>query len=207
MKPIRDGFGEGIVELAKTDDNVVVLSADLTDSVRAGWFRDQYPERFFAMGVSEQDMFCTAAGLSLAGKAPFACTFGVFAAGRAWDQLRVSICYMNLNVKIIGSHGGISVGPDGATHQAIEEITLMRVLPNMTVLIPADAVEAKKATIAAKNHTGPVYIRLSRNAAPEITKEDAPFEIGKAAVLKEGGDVTIVACGQMVNESLSSSNL
>jgi len=181
---------------------VVVLSADLTDSTRAAWFKKQFPDRFFGMGVAEQDMFSTAAGFALMGKIPFACTFGVFASGRAWDQIRVSVAYMNLNVKIIGTHGGISVGPDGATHQALEEISLMRILPNMTMIVPCDAIEAKKATIAAANHKGPVYIRLGRSGAPVITKEEDPFKIGKSVLIKDGRDVTIFACGQMVYESL-----
>jgi transketolase len=202
MVPTRDGFGHGLVELGKTNKDVVVLSADLTESTRANWFRDEFPERFFGLGVAEQDMMGAAAGFALMGKIPFACTFGVFASGRAWDQIRVSVAYMNLNVKIIGTHGGISVGPDGATHQALEEISLMRILPHMTVIVPCDAIEAKKATIAAASHKGPVYIRLGRSGAPVITKEDDVFNIGKASVIKPGKDVTIFACGQMVYESL-----
>ena len=202
MIPTRDGFGHGLVELGKANKDIVVLSADLTESTRANWFKKEFPDRFFGMGVAEQDMIGAAAGFALSGKIPFACTFGVFASGRAWDQIRVSIAYMNLNVKIIGTHGGISVGPDGATHQALEEISLMRILPNMTVIVPCDAPEAKKATIAAANHKGPVYIRLGRSGAPVITKEETPFKIGKADCLKEGKDVTIFACGQMVYESL-----
>jgi transketolase len=185
------------VELGKIDKDVVVLSADLTASTRANWFKKEFPDRFFGLGVAEQDMIGAAAGLALMGKIPFACTFGVFASGRAWDQVRVSIAYMNLNVKIIGTHGGISVGPDGATHQALEEISLMR-----TVIVPCDAVEAKKATIAAASHKGPVYIRLGRSGAPVITKDDDIFKIGKASVIKDGKDVTIFACGQMVYESI-----
>ncbi|MBU3911728.1 MAG: transketolase family protein [Candidatus Omnitrophica bacterium] len=202
MKPTRDGFGEGVLELGAKRQDIVVLSADLTDSTRAGWFKKKFPERFFSMGVSEQDMISTAAGFALAGKRPFACTFGVFAAGRAWDQIRVSVAYMDLNVVIIGTHGGISVGPDGPTHQAIEEITLMRVLPNMTVLVPCDAIEAKKATIASASHEGPVYIRLGRSGVPVITKPEDSFVIGKANVLKKGNDVTIIACGCEVYEAL-----
>ena len=201
MIPTRNGFGEGIVELGKANKDIVVLCADLTDSTRAGWFRKEFPDRFFGFGVAEQDMYGAAAGLSLVGKIPFACTFGVFASGRAWDQIRISIAYMNLDVKIIGTHGGISVGPDGATHQAIEEISLMRILPNMTILVPADAIEAKKATIAAAKHKGPVYIRLGRNPAPLVTDKVDPFIIGKANVLREGGDVTIIACGHTIIES------
>lgn len=202
MKPTRDGFGEGLVELGEKRQDVVVLSADLTESTRAGWFKKKFPERFFPMGVSEQDMICTAAGFAISGKIPFACTFGVFAAGRAWDQVRVSVAYMNLDVKIVGTHGGISVGEDGPTHQAIEEIALMRILPNMTVIVPCDALEAKKATIASASYKGPVYLRLGRSNEPFITKPDDVFEIGKADVLKEGGDVAIIACGHEVYESL-----
>ncbi|MEE8317854.1 MAG: transketolase family protein [Candidatus Omnitrophota bacterium] len=201
-KPTRDGFGEGIIELGEKRKDIVVLSADLTDSTRAGWFKKRFPERFFPMGVSEQDMMCTAAGLALSGKTPFACTFGVFAAGRAWDQIRVSVAYMDLDVKIVGTHGGISVGPDGPTHQAVEEITLMRVLPNMTVIVPCDAKEAKKATLSSASYKGPVYLRLGRSKAPVITKDKDRFEIGKANILREGKDVTIIACGHEVYEAL-----
>ncbi|NQT46420.1 MAG: transketolase family protein [Candidatus Omnitrophica bacterium] len=200
--PTRDGFGQGLVELGKKREDVVVLCADLTDSTRAGWFKKEFPDRFFSMGVAEQDMFGAAAGLALMGKTPFACTFGVFASGRGWDQIRISLAYMNLNVKVIGTHGGIGVGEDGATHQAIEEISLMRILPNMTVLVPADHIEARKATIAAASYPGPVYIRLGRNGVPVVTGEDAPFEIGKPSILADGKDVAIFACGYMVYESL-----
>lgn len=202
LKPTRDGFGEALIELGRTNGNIVVLSADLTQSTRAGWFKERYPERFFDFGVAEQDMFSTAAGFALCGKVAFACSFGVFASGRAWDQIRLSICYMNLNVKIGGSHGGISVGPDGASHQALEEITLMRVLPNMTVIVPCDSVEAKLATIQAASHPGPVYLRLGREPFPIITNEDEPFRIGDALVLREGHDLTVFACGIMVHEAL-----
>jgi len=206
-KPTRDGFGEGVVGLGAKRDDVVVLSADLTDSTRAGWFKKKFPERFFSMGVSEQDMMSTAAGLALSGKIPFACTFGVFAAGRAWDQVRVSVAYMNLNVKIVGTHGGISVGEDGPTHQAVEEIALMRILPNMTVIVPCDAIEAKKATIASASYDGPVYLRLGRVKEPIVTKEEDSFEIGKAKLLKEGKDVTIIACGHEVHEAILASDI
>ncbi len=202
MTSTRDGFGEGLVELGKENKDVVVLSADLTDSTRASWFKKQFPDRFFGLGVAEQDMFSTAAGFALLGKIPFACTSGVFASGRAWDQIRVSIAYMNLNVKIIGTHGGISVGPDGATHQAIEEIALMRIIPNMTVVVPADAPEAKRATIEAAKIKGPVYLRLGRSGVPVVTKPEKPFKIGKANTLRDGKDLSIFACGQMVSEAL-----
>jgi len=198
----RDGFGEGLLELGRADKNVVVISADLTDSTRAAWFKKEFPERFFGLGVAEQDMIGVAAGLALEGKIPFACTFGVFASGRCWDQIRISVAYMKLNVKIAGTHGGISVGPDGATHQALEEIALMRILPNMTVVVPCDALEAKRATIEAARIKGPVYLRLGRAAVPAITKKEDPFTIGKASVLDEGKDLTIFACGQMVSEAI-----
>lgn len=202
MEPTRDGFGEGLVEIGKSHPEVVVLSADLSSSTRANWFREKYPERFFCFGVAEQDMMCAAAGFALSGKMPFACTFGVFASGRAWDQIRISISSMNLNVKIIGTHGGISVGGDGLTHQALEEISLMRCLPNMTIIVPADVLEAKKATVAAAKYPYPIYIRLGRNPVPVITTEKDKFEIGKANIFKKGNDITIIACGLMVYESL-----
>lgn len=207
MVPTRDGFGEALVELGRANKDVVVLSADLTESTRANWFRKEFPDRFFGVGVAEQDMMGVAAGFALTGKIPFACTFGVFASGRAWDQIRVSIAYMKLGVKIAGTHGGISVGGDGATHQALEEIALMRILPNMTVIVPCDAIEAKKATIAAASHKGPVYLRLGRSGVPVVTKEDAVFKIGKADILREGSDVSIIACGQLVSEALEACEL
>jgi transketolase len=202
MVPTRDGFGKGLVEAGRTNKRIVVLSADLTDSTRANWFKKEFPERFFGFGVAEQDMMCEAAGFALMGYIPFACTFGVFASGRAWDQIRVSVAYMNLPVKIIGTHGGVSVGPDGATHQALEEIALMRILPNMTVIVPCDAVEAKKATIRCAGTGGPVYIRLGRAPMPVITKPEDAFEIGRASIMRDGRDVSIFACGQMVYEGL-----
>jgi len=202
MVPTRDGFGQGVVELGRKNKDVVVLSADLTDSTRANWFKKEFPDRFFGLGVAEQDMFGAAAGFALMGKIPFACTFGVFASGRAWDQIRVSIAYMNLNVKIIGTHGGISVGPDGATHQALEEISLMRIIPNMSIVVPCDALEAKRATMESASTKGPVYIRLGRSGTPLITKESDDFKIGKANILKDGKDVSIFACGHMVYEAM-----
>lgn len=203
----RDGFGKGLLELGEKNKDIVVLSADLTDSTRIKWFKEKFPERFFCFGVAEQDMVGAAAGFALSGKIPFACTFGIFAAGRAWDQVRISVDYMNLNVKIIGTHAGISVGEDGYTHQALEEMALMRVLPNMTVIVPADSIEAKKATIKASEHKGPVYMRLGRNACPIITEERDPFEIGKGVLVKKGKDVTIVACGQLLHEAVGASEI
>ncbi|MGD2278898.1 MAG: transketolase family protein [Candidatus Omnitrophota bacterium] len=200
-KSTRDGFGEALLELGEENKNVVVLSADLTESVRAHWFRDKFPERFVSHGVAEQDMIGTAAGLALSGKIAFACTFGAFASGRAWDQVRVSVAYMNLNVNIAGTHGGISVGGDGATHQALEEIALMRLLPNMTVVVPADAEEAFWATKQAAGIPGPVYLRLGRSAVP-IIKGKPDFKVGKASLMREGNDITVIACGSMVEKAL-----
>ncbi len=207
LEATRDGFGKGMLELGKTNKDVVALSADLSESTRVHWFKKEFPDRFFSFGVAEQNMVGAAAGFALSGKIPFACTFGVFAAGRAWDQVRVSVDYMNLNVNIIGTHAGISVGEDSYTHQALEEITLMRVLPNMTMIVPCDSIEAKKATIKAASWKGPVYIRLGRNACPMITKESDTFEIGKGVLLKSGKDVTIVACGQMVHEAIMAADI
>lgn len=201
-KPTRDGYGRGLVELGRTNEDVVVLSADLTESTRAKWFQNEFPERFFSFGVAEQDMIGTAAGFALSGKIPFCCTFGVFASGRAWDQIRTSVAYMNLNVKIGGTHGGILVGGDGATHQALEEMTLMRLLPNMKVVVPCDVIEAEKATIAACYTEGPLYLRLGRENIPVITKEEDEFNIGKANIIKSGKDLTVIACGIMVYHAI-----
>lgn len=204
-KPTRDGYGEALLILGEADKNVVVLDADVAKSTRADWFSNKYPERFIDMGIAEQDMLGTAAGLSIAGKIPFVSTYGVFLAGRAWDQIRTTICYANLNVKLGGAHGGISVGPDGATHQALEEVAIMRVLPNMTVVVPCDSIETKKATLAAANMYGPCYLRFGREAVPIVTEEDTPFEIGKGYVLRDGKDVSIIANGPMVFEALKAS--
>lgn len=202
MKPNRDGYGEGLLELGRTNPDVVVLDADLAKSTRTDWFLKEYPHRFFDIGIAEQDMLGTAAGLSLGGKIPFVTTYGVFVAGRAWDQIRTTICYGDLNVKIVGAHGGISVGPDGATHQALEELALMRVLPGMTLVVPCDSVEAKKATIAVTKVKGPCYLRLAREATPVISSEEDPFEIGKSVLLRDGKDLTIISCGPIIYEAL-----
>ena len=203
----RNGFGKGLVELGRKNRDVVVLSADLTESVRVHWFQKEFPDRFFSFGIAEQDMMGTAAGFALSGKIPFACTFGVFAAGRAWDQIRVSVDYMNLNVRVIGTHAGLSVGEDGYTHQALEEITLMRVLPNMTMIVPCDSLEAKKATIKSAEWKGPIYIRLGRSPLPILTQESDAFEIGKGVLVKGGNDITIVACGQMLHEAIKAADM
>jgi len=202
MLPTRDGYGNGLVELGATRPDVVVLDADLAKSTRTDWFQAKYPERFYDIGIAEQDMIGTAAGLSLGGKVPFATTYAVFVAGRAWDQIRTTVCYSNLNVKIAGAHGGISAGGDGATHQSLEDVAVMRVLPNMTVILPCDANEAKKATIAAATMQGPCYLRFAREATPVFTDESAPFEIGKSIVMRPGNDVTIIAAGPLLYEAL-----
>lgn len=199
---VRDGFGEGLVLAADENPNIVVLTADLTESTRVGAFKDKYPERFFEVGVAEQNLVTVASGLASVGKIPFATSYAVFSPGRNWEQIRTTICYNDQPVKLIGCHAGISVGPDGATHQALEDIALMRVLPNMTVISPCDVIEAKKATLALVKINQPCYLRLSRNKSAVITTDKTPFEIGKAAVFSEGRDVTIVATGQMVHKAL-----
>ena len=201
-KPTRDGFGEGLLELGKTHPNVVALSGDLEDSARAIWFKKQYPERFFSVGIAEQDMIGAAAGLAMTGKIPYACSFSQFVTGKGLEQMRMAVCYQRLNVKIVGSHGGLSVGADGATAEALEELTHMRALPFMTVLVPCDAVEAKRLTLQSADYPGPVFLRLGRSPAPIVTKPDEPCTIGQANVLRRGDDVAIAACGVMVAHAL-----
>lgn len=198
----REGFGDGIVEIANELSNVVALTADLTESTGLTKFEEKYPERFVQVGVAEQNLAGIAAGMALAGKIPFMTSYGVFSPGRNWDQIRVSICYSNANVKIVGSHGGLATGKDGATHQALEDIALTRVLPNMIVIVPCDYIEAKKATIAAARVNSPVYIRLCREKTPIITNDQPYFEIGKANIIKEGKDITIIGSGPILAEGL-----
>jgi transketolase len=202
QSPTRQGFGDGLVAAADADTRVVGLSADLVESTKMNGFAAKYPERFFEVGVAEQNMMGIAAGLALSHKVPFISSYAVFSPGRNWDQLRVSVCYSNANVKIIGCHTGVSVGPDGATHQALEDIAITRVLPNLIVLYPCDAIEAKKATIAAAQHDGPVYVRLAREKTPVMTSAVTPFQIGKAEVFRDGADVLIIASGPLVYEAL-----
>lgn len=202
MVPTRNGYGEGLVEAGKKDKNVVVLCCDLTESTRSFAFAKQFPERFVEVGVAEQNLAGLSAGMAGYGKVPFTSSYAVFSPGRNWDQTRVSIAYGEQNVKIAGAHAGISVGPDGATHQALEDLAIMRVLPNMLVLSPCDKEETKKATLAAAAHRGPVYLRFSREKTPIITTPKTPFVIGKAQVLREGHDVTLVATGPLVYEAL-----
>src|SRR3990172_2283006 len=188
---IRETYGKTLVELGREYPNIVVLDADLTVSTKTNLFGKEFPNRFFTMGVSEQDMMATAAGFALSGKIPFASTFAIFATGRAWEHVRQSIVFPKLNVKIVATHAGVTVGEDGATHQALEDIALMRVLPNMTVIVPADAVETEKVIRTIVNHNGPTYVRLARVKFPTIFKKSYEFEIGKARVLREGKHVTI----------------
>ncbi len=201
-KPTRHGFGEGLVALGEKHDNVVVLGSDITGSVMTSLFKARFPERFFSIGIAEQNATTIAAGLALSGKIPFFSSYSAFAAFRNSDQLRISVAYNNANVKVGGGHSGITVGPDGATHQSLEEVSLLRALPNMTVIVPADFEEAKKATIAAGEMFGPAYIRFGRSAVPMFTSPEAKFTIGRANMLTEGTDVAIIACGLMVWEAL-----
>lgn len=206
-KATRFGFGEGLVELGKKDDKIFALGADTVSSVAMDGFQREFPERFVNVGIAETNLLGVAAGLSIVGFIPFVSTYGVFASGRPWEQIRTTICYSKLNVKIGGSHSGLMVGPDGATHQALEEISIMRCLPNMTVLVPCDLIETKKATIAAAYYNGPVYIRYGRESIPIITEDKTPFEIGKAIKMKDGKDVCIMACGSMVYEALMAAEI
>ena len=198
----RDAYGQALLELGSENENIVVLDADLSKSTKTGLFAREFPHRFFNMGIAEQNLLGTAAGLSMVGKIPFASTFAIFATGRAWEQIRNSICYPALNVKIAATHAGVTVGEDGGSHQALEDIGVMRVLPNMTVLVPADATETKQVIRAAAAHEGPVYIRLGRSGVPVLFDEDYRFEIGKANVIRQGSDVAICAIGIMVSAAL-----
>ncbi|MBU1000848.1 transketolase family protein [Patescibacteria group bacterium] len=198
----RNGYGEGLVLAGEEDEQVVALSADLAESTRTHFFAEKFPQRFIEVGVAEQNLVTVAAGMALAGKVPFVSSFAVFSPGRNWEQIRTTVCYNDVPVKIIGSHAGLSVGPDGATHQALEDIALMRCLPNMTVISPVDSIEAKKATLAIAKFPKPCYLRLSRNKIPVVTTEDSPFKIGRAEVFHKGTDVAVIATGQMVYKAL-----
>ncbi|MBU1625799.1 transketolase family protein [bacterium] len=194
----RDVYGTTLAELGKIHEEIVVLDADLSGSTRTAVFAEAFPHRFFNMGIAEQDMIGTAAGFAACGKIPFASTFAIFETGRAWEQIRQSICFTRLPVRLVASHGGITVGEDGASHHALEDIALMRILPNISVVVPADGIEMKKAIYTSLSHPGPVYIRSSREKFPIIHDEDYEFEFGKAHILLEGSDVTIMAIGLMV---------
>ncbi len=204
-KSLRDVYGETLVELGRKNPKIVVLDADLSGSTRTFLFAKEFPERFFNVGVSEQDLIGTAAGFALSGLIPFASTFAIFQTGRAWEQIRQSICYAKLNVKLVASHGGITVGEDGPTHHATEDIALMRVLPNMTVIVPADYFETKRVIEKIAEHYGPCYVRLARPKFPVVFDERYEFEIGKGKIVKDGSDVTIIAMGITLFHSLKAS--
>lgn len=205
-KATREAYGQILKELAE-DKNVVVLEADLGKATKSIEFKKYAPERYFDMGIAEGDMIGTAAGLATCGKIPFASTFAMFAAGRAFEQIRNSVAYPNLNVKVVATHAGVTVGEDGGSHQAIEDISLMRSIPHMVVINPADALEAKQAILAAKEYYGPVYIRLGRSATPDIHDENYEFKIGKGEVLTSGEDVAIIATGLMVAKALDAAKM
>jgi transketolase len=198
----RDAYGDALAELGKTNPNVVVLDADLTKSTKTNVFKKAFPERHFNFGIAEANMISAAGGLAASGKIPFASTFAVFASGRVWEQIRMSVCYPELNVKIVATHGGITVGEDGASHQANEDIAIMRAIPKLTVIVPADGIETKKAVKAIAEYEGPVYMRLGRSGVPVIFDDSYEFQIGKAVVMRPGTDVSIFACGIMVAEAL-----
>jgi len=203
----RDVYGQTLVELGQLNKDIVVLDADLSSSTRTGIFAKAFPERFFNFGVAEQNMMASAAGLASCGKIVFASTFAIFATGRAWDQVRNTVSYNNFNIKIVATHAGISVGPDGSSHQAVEDIALMRVIPNMNIIVPCDGPQTREAIVTAANTPGPFYVRLGRPKVPTIENK-GEFKLGSAQILSEGSDVTIIACGIMVLEAvLAASNL
>jgi len=197
----RDVYGKTLIELGKARADIVVFDADLSSSTRTGVFAKEFPERFFNFGVAEQNMMATAAGMASCGKTVFVSTFAIFATGRAWDQVRNSVSYSNFNIKIVATHAGITVGPDGASHQALEDISLMRVIPNMNIIVPCDGPQTKEAINACAATPGPFYVRLSRPRIPTIENK-GEFKLGKAQVLREGKDVTLIACGLMVATAL-----
>ncbi len=210
--PSRNGYGEGLLEAGKRDERVVALCADLTESTKTQAFAEAFPKRFVQVGITEQNMASVAAGMAMMGKIPFIASYAMFSPGRNWEQIRTTIAYNNSNVKIIGAHAGISVGPDGATHQAIEDIALMRVVPNMTVIAPCDVHEARKATLWAAKHDRPVYIRVGRNDTPVITTAESPFEVGKAQLLYKknaslGKPVAIISTGTLTYEALRAAEM
>lgn len=207
LQTTRDGFGLGLLQAAEQDEQVVGVCADLTDSTRMKWFHDQFPERFFQVGVAEQNLIGVAAGLALAGFKPFAASYACFSPANSWGVIRTSVCYNDVPVKIVGGHAGLVTGEDGATHQSLEDIATMRVLPNMTVIVPADGEEARKATIALADYDTPAYLRTSKHTVPLVTSEETPFVIGKSITLTQGEDITLIACGSMVVEAVQAAML
>lgn len=201
-KPLREIYGETLVRLGSQMPELVVLDADLSKSTRTSLFARAFPDRFHDMGIAEQDMLATAAGLATAGLVPFASTFAIFATGRAWEQLRNSVCYPNLNVKLVATHGGVTVGEDGGSHQAVEDLAIARAIPNLRVIVPADGRETGQVIETIAREAGPFYVRLPRGAGPEVHPEGYRFQLGRAATLREGTDVTLVACGLMVAVAL-----
>jgi len=202
QEAIRTGFGRGLVAAGRNDERVVALCADLTESTHMDAFAKEFPERFVEVGVAEQNLVTAAAGMALAGRIPFVSSYAAFSPGRNWEQIRTTICLNETNVKIAGSHAGVSVGPDGATHQMLEDIALIRVLPKMRVVVPCDSIEAEKATAALAASEGAAYIRLAREKTPIVTTTETPFSLDEACVLREGTDLTIIACGPMVYQAL-----
>ena len=207
MEPIRKGFGMGLLEAGKRWENIVAICADLTESTNMHFFAEVFPERFVQVGVAEQNLVTVGSGMAAMGKIPFVSSYAAFSPGRNWEQIRTTIALNDQPVKIIGSHAGVSVGPDGATHQMLEDITLMRALPNMVVIAPCDSVEAEKATLAMAADKRPGYMRLAREATPVFTTENTPFEIGKAYVFREGVDVSLVATGTMTYQAMEAAKL
>ncbi|MBT6254103.1 transketolase family protein [Candidatus Uhrbacteria bacterium] len=205
--PTRNGYGDGVVEAGEKNEKIVVLCCDLTESTRNKKFKETFPDRFIQMGIAEQSLAGIAGGLALEGKIPFISSYAAFSPGRNWEQIRLVACIQNQNIKIIGAHAGVSVGPDGATHQMLEDIAITRVLPNMTVLAPSDYLETKRAVLAAAELKGPVYIRFARSASPTFTTAKTPFKIGRAEILKDGSDVAIIGCGPLVHEALMAAKL
>ncbi len=201
-KSVRSAYGKALVELGKENKDIVVLDADLSCSTQTQLFAKEFPDRFFNVGIAEQDLITTASGLACTGKIPFVSTFAVFASGRAWEQVRNTVCYSNLNVKIAATHGGITVGEDGASHQALEDISLMRSIPNMMVIIPADEKETQQAIKYVANHKGPAYVRISRGNLPDIVGEDYNFNPYKAVIMKEGTDITLITNGETLVETI-----
>lgn len=205
QKPTRFGYGEGLVLAGEENENIVALCADLTDSTKTNLFKDKFPKRFIEMGIGEQNMASVASGMAAMGKIPFIASYAMFSPGRNWEQIRTTICYNDSNVKIVGAHAGVSVGPDGATHQAIEDIAITRVIPNLTVVVPCDYIESRKATLAAARRPGPAYLRFTRENTAVFTTDETPFVIGQAEVFwspEKEAEVSLIACGPLVYKAI-----